>query len=630
MQKIFSYIKPHTFFLACALVFGTVYSLFTPALVSPDEYEHFLRANQVSEGQFLPLKKDKRLGGEIPEGFYRFMIPYRFVAHNLKHTTSFAEMRQTLNFKWNDSIKRFVDFPNTSYYSPLCYAPQAIAIAAVKSLSDSSGLVYYLARLFTFLIWVLIVYCAIKITPVHPWLFAFLALLPMQIFVSNSLSADVLTDGIAFLFIAVILKFAFDDEKISPRRMLILFLLAVLLSQLKLVYTALVPLVLIIPRSKFNNTSVRYAVTLSIIFLAFFLAWIWSIVVMKHYTPFTEYNEQYREHCCVSRFANYYEQKEYILSHPLYFPRLLWKSVFSHPQLYLTGYIGILGAHDLPLPGWVVVTSYLLIILIASAGVSFIRLKAKILLILCAFSSFVLLLLSQHLTWDTVGEGVVGLIQGRYLIPLMPLILLCFSGIIRIGPRLLQTSGMILVVALNAYGARMVYKRYHVDSSIRMVEYSCDAEAISNGKFLTSSPQVQLESGSNQSSTVSRRGKHSVMLTPASPYGMGYRFRGLHYGDYIEVNGWERGSGGKYVVHIKNKNCEEQFIPGAKALYSENGWTRSFHTVVMMDKCVPADSTEVIVFLWNTGKDTVYYDDLQVTIKKFNSDYLDKNRKLLE
>ncbi len=74
-------------------------------------------------------------------------------------------------------------------------------------------MIIYLARFANLLLYVLIVYSAIKLTPVHKWVFFLLALMPMTLYEAASLSADSFTIAVSFLLIALFLKFSFYYKK---------------------------------------------------------------------------------------------------------------------------------------------------------------------------------------------------------------------------------------------------------------------------------------------------------------------------------------------------------------------------------------------------------------------------------
>src|SRR5262249_29913195 len=155
-----------------------------------------------------------------------------------------------------------------------------------------------------------------------------------------------------------------------------------------------------------------------------FLSGLWSEAVMKLYIPIREYNPAYSHLAFLSPCGDYYAQQAYILSHGFYFLKVIWHSLADHPNTYLSGYAGVFGNGDIGLPTWLYVVTYSVIIFLVLTEKNTFHFTAlqKLFLFLSAACAFVLLALSQHLIWDCPGEGVVDMIQGRYLIPILPLV----------------------------------------------------------------------------------------------------------------------------------------------------------------------------------------------------------------
>src|SRR5688572_22395234 len=66
MLQFFGHIKPSAFYVLAAVLFEVFYTIVRPPLQSPDEFNHFYRAYQLSQGQLSAELKDQRLGGQIP------------------------------------------------------------------------------------------------------------------------------------------------------------------------------------------------------------------------------------------------------------------------------------------------------------------------------------------------------------------------------------------------------------------------------------------------------------------------------------------------------------------------------------------------------------------------------------
>ena len=124
LQKI----KPQYFFIVAALFFQWQFDRVTPPLQSSDEFNHFYRALQIAEGQWLPLKQDDRLGGYVPESVRKFVIPYNNAALNLKYVLKDEEIDESSKIKYSPRDSLFYDYPNTALYSVVSYLPHAVVI----------------------------------------------------------------------------------------------------------------------------------------------------------------------------------------------------------------------------------------------------------------------------------------------------------------------------------------------------------------------------------------------------------------------------------------------------------------------------------------------------------------------
>ncbi len=633
-KTLFIKIPPHKFFLWAAIFLGVTFNLITPPLQAPDEHDHFRRVYHISEGHFLPEKKDNRLGGEIPVCFKQFFLPYRNLATNLKYTVTKETIFNSFQIPFNNNKKEFEDFPNTSYYSPISYLPQVFAVSVLKQFNCSTGTIYYGGRIFIYLIWLISMYFFIKIVPVCKWLFTFLILLPMNVFISNSYSADTVTIILSFLFIGLVLKYAFDEEYFTNKRLVILVSIAVLLALSKVVYVALALSFFIIPHSKFKTKNYFAFSAATLLACSFIVALIWSKVVTHYFTPYYQYNEAYKDYCCLSHCANYDEQKNYILNHGTYLFKVIFNSLFRHPYTYLSGYIGNFGNSDMPLPKWLLLLTYFIILLFAltEKNLRLLTKFQKTVFVFASFCAFALLILSQHLTWDCVGEGIVDIVQGRYLIPLFPLVFLLLSGSflkIKINQPLFT---ILLLSILSVYSFKIIYNRYFVESYISKTEFECGAEEVNEyGLFNTTNSNITIDGVASQNNKIFRTGKFSVLLSEKTPYGLTYKFKNLCYGDLIEISAWQKGTGAQLIVAGKGKNCGEFYYPNKLIKYSDkNGWDKMEYVFTMNLKCLATDSTEVTFFLWNPEKTETYIDDLKFSLKKFDTNYLDNKLSFFE
>src|SRR5690606_1241737 len=125
-----------------------------------------------------------------------------------------------------------------------------------------------------------------------------------------------------------------------------------------------------------------------------------------------------------------------ILADPLYFPGVVFNSIFNPNQLYLHTYIGAFGTHLYHhLPAWLSIISYAIILYVAvsSERTGVFNIRQRLILLTAFFVAFVFLLATIHLYWDPVGSGYVWLLQGRYLIPLFPLLFIVIGDVFTVS-----------------------------------------------------------------------------------------------------------------------------------------------------------------------------------------------------
>lgn len=329
----------------------------------------------------------------------------------------------------NRDEKKFYDFNNTALYSPLCYVPASAGIFMAKWFVTPLQ-TFYIARFANLFFWIWIIFLSIKLLPVFKWLFTFLALLPMSLFVNMSLSADVVTNAVCFLFISLILNYSFSSSNLGTKPIFLLCLLAFLVTSIKSVYVPLLVLLFVIPASRFKNKK-EYFIKLSLPFLTGIISFfVWNQLLTSLYISYENYNELYRDGAALVNGADMHRQIQYILhtDNEYYLFNVLLKSFLAAFDMYFPGYIGIFGWLQLPLPWWLVYVSYAVIFTISLGdNVSAIHITWRQKFLFGAVFVLIVLLLfiSQHLIWDQIGDDKIMNIQGRYLIPFFLCFLFC-------------------------------------------------------------------------------------------------------------------------------------------------------------------------------------------------------------
>ena len=130
-------------FAGIALIFGSALVFLTPPFQVTDEFWHFFRAYQVSLGQFVAQTQDNTQGGILPVSLLKLSSRFADLPFHPANKTSREKILDAGQILLDPDQKIFCKFPSSANYSPLVYAPQAIAIAIGRSLGlKPLGLLY--------------------------------------------------------------------------------------------------------------------------------------------------------------------------------------------------------------------------------------------------------------------------------------------------------------------------------------------------------------------------------------------------------------------------------------------------------------------------------------------------------
>ena len=388
---------------------GCIYLLTFPEGMVPDEKTHFYRAFSLAFGNLQAVKlSDLSVGGILPSAI-----------------RDFADKDAVLDFA--DTIP--LDFKNTSLYSPICYLPQIIGIRVALLFTSHIHIVFMTARWCGFIGAFVLSMLALYYVPVCKEFMLVVMLLPMTMQEMTGVTSDAMTNGLSFLFVAVVLKCIADDVVLSTRKIVIITILGTCIGMCKMVYIPLWLILFLIPRRLFgiednsndtepsanegikeinNKFNFKYAVVFVIPIIMCALT---NGILGKNLVP-------------VGENVDAAEQIKYVLTHiPDTFMIVIRTLINSSAQWSheMTGdFLGGLNIRTLPL-----ITIVLLFMLYISArdaklyGV-FASYKAKLIFGLTFGLGIVMILGTLYVTWTTIGYYIIRGIQGRYYIAMLP------------------------------------------------------------------------------------------------------------------------------------------------------------------------------------------------------------------
>lgn len=405
------------FFLIIALIFGFIYVFILPPFQSVDEASHFYRGYEIVSNK--PFAKDLKgqVGDYLPASLQKLTSNYTFLIKKVDNKITPKYTINSAQIKLEKNKTEFINFRNTALYSPICYLTQIPGMYIGNSLNLNPLAIFYLGRISNLLFFTLIIYFSIKIIPFYKTTTMLLALMPMTLSLGSALTSDVMVIGFNFLWVAILLRLLFEKEKINTPKICVLIFLALILSLLK-DYFMLIPLIFLLPKSKFQNQS-KYLICILMVLLVStvgFLSW-QNIIDGLSFS--------------MNSHAHAREQFNFILSNPVSYLLVLLKTfIVKTPRIIIT-MIGVLGWQDTSLDFLTYMLYPVLIILsVISEKKSDFNFE-KWQLYLLSFDiiiSICLIYTTLYLMWSEVGAPLVYGLNGKYFIPLMLPFLLLFYG----------------------------------------------------------------------------------------------------------------------------------------------------------------------------------------------------------
>lgn len=417
-------VRPSILFLIVAFLFGSLSIYLTPPFQSPDETNHFHRVIHISEGHLMGKKLDgNRLGGVMDIDALSFTQLYDSIRKS-DHPKFKDIDEQPYNKDNPNAQKIFVDFANVGYYSPTVYIPQVLGVGLAKVLNLGIHDQFYIGRWSGFLAWLLIVFSTIRITPIGKNLLLFLGLLPASISLHCTLSGDIFSNALCFLWIALMLRAILSDHFINWKEWAGLMIIISLITINKLVYFPLALMIFMIPSHNIVKPLWTKGLLIS---LVVFILLSWIPYSKSMFIPYDFYDVAYRDAQQLNTGVRPDEQFRYIISHPFSFVKTVIVSYVESAPSTWSHYVGKFGWEKNYIPFSVI--GLLTIVLV---GISLSRMKNELSLTVLqriqilgiAFLMMAGFTVSIYMQWSPVGNDRVWSLSGRYFISIIPLFLL--------------------------------------------------------------------------------------------------------------------------------------------------------------------------------------------------------------
>lgn len=344
------------------------------------------------------------------------------------------------------------EYRETSGNSFWEYFPGVFGMTIGRIIGGSPRFNIFLAKIFFFVFYIIMVFWAIKISPNFKSVLAFGALLPMNLYQATGITYDSVVTAFSMMILALFFKAR--TESLSRKEVLILFGCSAFLGCCKGgFYLVLLLLFLTISKECFGNfknkckicigSLVCGGIGMMITYMQVYMPVIRSLFAqMASQDRGTETNEiivsQVVEKVPETQISAY--GISYVVKNSADFIKMFGKTLIQKADQYLGSLIGYRMAWSDMLIDWIIIFTFLVLLLLASSDTEEIQCKVTVLercfLLVCLgveVIGFHILMLIETPMSSSVIEGV----QGRYFLAWVPIVILIFHN----GKRKYEKNG---------------------------------------------------------------------------------------------------------------------------------------------------------------------------------------------
>jgi uncharacterized membrane protein len=410
---------------------GLGYLLLLPPFQNPDEPAHFFRAYQLSLGHWEANRHENMLGDwvacTVHGDVHRLMDLCIKQDQRISPTSWWREARQSVALRRTGSDPLvWANFPNTALYAPIPYIPQIVGILVSYWTGGGVFLSLYLGRFFALLIGVVAIAYALRnlaLAGESRLAFGIVACLPMTFHQVASLSADSVLFSASFALFATFVRLR---KSCSSAPFAGYLVLAFLLSSIKFFYGLIGLMILPSLWLKEDSWWRKWMHSGAVLAASLVPAVLWSLLVKDSFVVMRS-----------DVFVEPWLQLQSLMEHPLLFLSAVvhtdffcmwisavavfgWLSVIA-PMAYIKVYswIGLLFM-ILPMDTWTGASAQKR--KSAHPKMLWIFLMERLWVAALALGVMMCVHMVMYLIHTEVGANKVDGLQGRYFIPLLPLL----------------------------------------------------------------------------------------------------------------------------------------------------------------------------------------------------------------
>ena len=435
----------------CVLGFGLVYLLILPAFSAPDEPDHYVSAYKLSNQMLFQEPTDEYGNVLVRIGDYG-----DFEARPGRET--YGKIYGSLfDFSNNDATLVAQGGADDAGGGIMGHLPGAIGITVARLLKLNKSMLLMLGRFMGLLFYCFCIFWAVKKMPFGKMVLFVISMFPMTLEESSSFGYDLVVNGFVFFITAYILNLIYEKQKVSVKDIVLVSLIMFLFAPCKAIYIFVAGLWILIPKEKLQLGKMKKGhcklITTSIVFFSTLLP---NILVNLVKVSGISSN---------SGLVSWAGERGYgmgdVLQNIPYSIYVFVNTLIKNTEYYVNTLIGSrLGWLEITISQFIV-TGFLMILLLEffrEKEQYVIKVKERVCYGVIAALISLAVVAAMWLAWTPISYDTIQGIQGRYFLPMLPLLYLMVANNKKIRIKSSMNMNIILLCVLNVYAVLDVLK----------------------------------------------------------------------------------------------------------------------------------------------------------------------------
>lgn len=398
--------------IVTACTFGIIFTFTTNYNHAIDEKKHFMSALNVSFLNFDYIE-NPITDSEIEK---------------LPQLSKFTGIDEFLKNNYTANVTDEVnkeDIPSTpADYSVTAYLASGMGIAIARSLGGSIIDMYIVGRIMNLTIYTILICIAMKLLPYKKNIFYIIAFMPFMLLLASSYSIDGICLGTIYIFVAYCLKIYNENETISLKQFLIIILLyGIMILGKGIAYMLIGVLIFMLPLYKTIKKNKKYIPIMAVCGIIVIILGTFFVIYIKNMKLSADADTR------GGNEINATEQLKIVLTKPILDVKVAINHIKNtllsfnwYSQLHQNTFFSKDSACTM-----FVMMLFILYVSLTEDEHNF-TIKNKTILILGFLLGYGLSSAILYLTFTTVGSLYIAGYQGRYIFPILPLLLCCISN----------------------------------------------------------------------------------------------------------------------------------------------------------------------------------------------------------